>query len=166
MTHEEAFENLKGWAKAFGYPVEEARFAEWPEELEVGTRGLFSRERMNSTTGLIWISPGLPPEERTKVLAHELGHMALFLLKVEPYQRLTHEPVADLLGQAFIAIQNEDFQNPLFKMTRISETVVEFLKLLKLKIEHTGLNLVRMDAEYFRWKKEVEEAGKQDGDGI
>ncbi len=85
MTHEQAFENLKVWAQTFGYPVEEARFQEWPEELTEGARGFFQRDRID-VSGWIWISSGLPPEERTYVLGHELGHLAIELLNGEPYR--------------------------------------------------------------------------------
>jgi len=158
MTHEEAFENLKGWAKIFGYPIEEARFAEWPEELEVGTRGFFQADRINSP-GWIWVKLGLPSEIRTGVLAHEVGHMALFIMSVEPYQRATHEPTASLLGHCFLAVIQEDFQNPLLHISGIAKSVKLFLELLKGKVERTSRNLARMEIAYYQWKKEAEGIG-------
>ncbi len=149
MTHEQAFENLKVWAQTFGYPVEEARFQEWPEELTEGARGFFQRDRID-VSGWIWISSGLPPEERTYVLGHDLGHLAIELLNGEPYRPLTHQPTADVLGRCFVAIQWEDFGNPLFKITTISETVIGFLKILKAKIEHTGRNLAMLEAAHLQ----------------
>lgn len=139
MTHEEAFERLLGWAKVFGYPVEEANFAEghWPEGLEEGTRGFFHRDRIGSP-GWIWVRPGLPPEERTGVLAHEVSHMALSLLKVEPYQRLTHEPTADLLGKCLVAMIWEDYGNPLFRISRIADLIKAFCDRLTCQAESLG----------------------------
>jgi hypothetical protein len=168
VTHEEVFERLKAWAKIFGYPVHEAVFAEGcrPEWLEEGTRGFLQRERIN-LPGWIWLKLGLPSEERAEVLGHEVGHLAIHVLKGEPYEseyydRLTHEPTADLLGRCFVAIIQEDFENPLFDRGGVRKSVKEFLEILKGKIERTGRNLFMMEIAYHQWKKEVEGSGKQE----
>jgi hypothetical protein len=43
------------------------------------------------------------------------------------------------------------------------ELTKNFLELLKGKIDRTRKNLALMDAEYFRWKKEVEGNGIKEG---
>lgn len=138
MTHEEAFETLKTWADIFGYPILEAIFAEGDFPLEgKDARGFFHKDEINSP-GWIWIRPGLSPEDRTDVLAHEVSHMILFVLKVEPYQRLTHEPTADLLGKCLVAMIWENYDNPLFKIGRIADLIKAFSDRLIRQTESLG----------------------------
>ena len=165
MTDAEVFEKLKDWAKVFGYDILEVAFAEgdFPEGLEKGTRGFFAKGTLNSP-GWIWLRPGLPIEEKVEVLAHEMGHMGLHLLGVEPYQKLSHEPTASLFAKCLVAVIREDFENPMFKIAGIYTLLKEFLELLKAKIDRTSKNLAMMEVAYLRWKKEVEGKGTTEGD--
>jgi hypothetical protein len=117
MTDEDALQTLIRWAWTFGCDIIEAD----KDELQADgreRRGVIrmlkrgpDREEME-----IWLKADLPLEEKIEVMAHEVGHLALSLLKIEPYQRLTHEPTASLLGHCLVAALREDYGNPFFKI--------------------------------------------------
>ena len=153
MTDEEVLQKLVTWALTFGCDVYEGEREEHEQ-----TRGLFRKlRRLGSDDEMeIVIQTDLPLEEKVEVMAHEVSHMALYLLKVEPYQKLTHEPTADLLGRCLVAALKEDWANPFFKVGGIAELTVQFLKFVIAKQDRTSLNLARMEEEYFRWKREME----------
>ncbi len=160
LTDKEIFEKLISWATTFGVDV-------YGGEREEGEtrRGYFRKSRV---PGEDWrleivIQADLPTEEKIDVLAHEIGHLALDLLGVKPYQKPTHEPTASILGKCLIAAIREDYTNPLFKIGGVFELVKEFLELLKGKIDRTSRNLAQMEVAYLRWKEEVEGKEKVEG---
>ena len=160
MTDEQVFQTLVKWSMVFGCDVYEGE----REENET-RRGLFRKLRRpgQDEEMQIVIQTDLPLEEKIEVMAHEIGHLALSLLKVEPYQKLTHEPTASLFAKCLVAVIREDFGNPLFRISGMSELVKQFLELLKGKIDRTSKNLAMMEVAYLRWK-EVEGNGTIEGD--
>ena len=164
MTDEEVFQKLLTWAMTFGCDV----FGGEREENEQ-RRGQFRvlkrvPGRYDEEMEIV-IQTDLPLNEKLDILAHEIGHMALYLLKLNPDQKVVREPLADLLGRCLVAALREEWQNPVFKITGIAELAKEFLQFVKAKQERTCLNLSRMEQEYFRWKREMEAkgSGKQEG---
>lgn len=160
MTNEEALQTMLRWAWDFGCDIIEANEEAFPED-QKEARGMFRKVWREGEGQVmeIWLKTDLPLKEKVEVMAHEIGHMALFLLKVNPSHKLTREPVADLLGKCLLAIIWEDYGNPLFKIGRVYELVKEFLELLKGKMNRTSHNLALMEVNYLRWKKEVEGEG-------
>lgn len=168
MTHEDVFQTLLQWAYTFGCDIIEANEEAWPEDKKEA-RGLFRKGK--GSLGLeemeIWLKMDLALEEKIDVMAHEVAHMALYLLQVNPSQKLTHEPLADLLGKCLVAALREDWQNPLLRVGGIVELVKNFLEFLKAKKERTQPYLAWVNFEYFKWKKETEGGGiKEEGMGV
>lgn len=163
MTNEEVFQQLIEWAWYFGCDVYDANDEELQLDGHERRRGVFRKfKRVPGRDEEIEIvlQIDLPIEEKVEVLSHEVAHMGIFLLKVEPYQKLTHEPTAELLGRCLVSIIRGDVQqNPLFKVSGMTPLVKQFLELLSGKIERTSTNLTAMNAEYFRWKKEIDGYG-------
>jgi hypothetical protein len=166
MTHEDCFQTLLQWAWTFGCDIIEANEEAWPEDKKE-SRGLFRKGKRESEGEVmeIWLKMDLTLEDKIGVMGHEVAHLALHLLNVNPDQKIIREPVADLLGKCLVATLWEDWQNPLLRVGGIVELVKNFLEFLKAKKERTQPYLAWVDAEYFRWKREVE-GDRMDGGGI
>ena len=154
MTDEEIFQKLITWALTFGCDVYEGEREE--NEQRRGQFRVVKRLPGRDEEMEIVIQTDLPLEEKVEVMAHEVGHMALYLLKLNPDQKVIREPIADLLGRCLVAALREDWQNPFLKVGGIAELTVQFLKFVIAKIDRTSGNLAMMEAAYYRWKKEVE----------
>lgn len=164
MTNEEMFQMLLQFATLLGYDVCEMDQGDFPESCKEN-RGFFRQSKsgplgMPGQGGEIFLRIGLPLDERVEVLAHEIGHITLSLLGVEPYQPLTHEPVAVLFVHSLLASLRGDFDDPIFKICKSTELFRKFLSLVKEKQDKTFSAELELHKGYIQYLKEKEGKGE------
>lgn len=163
MTNEEEiFQTLLQWAYAFGCDIIEADKEDFPKNVGEA-RGFFNVVKsgivMKREDVEIWLISGLSLEEKIWVLAHETGHLILYLLGIRPYVKELHEPVAVLIERFLIALLKGEQDDPVLQIDcsgEVLKMIQKFLKLLQEKQDRTQESIFKIDQAYFKFKKDQE----------